>query len=76
MSPCSGILQPAGLVGAAEVHHQLGLLLLLEPEEGDEDMEVMVVLLHPVHRRDDLKEEIQFSGGEIQFLRNKIQFPR
>ena len=76
MSPCSGSLQPADLVGAAEVHHQLGLLLLLEPKEGDEDVEVVVTLLHPVHRRDDLTEEIQFSGGEIQFPRKKIQLLR
>ena len=60
MSPGSGGLQPADLVGTAEVHHQLALPLLLEPEEGEQDVQVVVALLDPIHRRDDLTEEIRF----------------
>ena len=67
MSPGSGSLQPAGLVGAAEVHHQLALPLLLEPEEGDEDLEVVVTLLHSIHRRNDLREKKLFLRGQTQF---------
>ena len=76
LSPGSGSLQPADLVGAAEVHQQLGLLLLLEPKEGDEDVEVVVTLLHPVHRPDNLAEEIQYQREEIQCQKEEIQCQR
>ena len=76
LSPGSGSLQPADLVGAAKVHQELGLLLLLEPEEGDEDVEVVVTLLHPVHRPDNLAEEIQYQRENIPFSRKEIQFPK
>ena len=76
LSPGSGSLQPADLVGAAEVHQQLGLLLLLEPKEGDEDVEVVVTLLHPVHRSNNLAEEIQHQREEIQCQKEEIQCQR